>query len=120
MFTSAVLSIAGITTYGACVGDLSDGISIKSEPLFQDRVGNTYGIGTKLVVRYGADREERHMREIQASGGFLSFDSAGAFFGLGESAEVQEIEIEWSTGDRSVVAGPFAAGQVHTIQRSEQ
>ena len=87
---------------------------------FQDRVGNTYGIGTKLVVRYGADGEKRQMREIQASGGFLSFDSAGAFFGLGESAEVQEIEIEWSTGERSVVAGPFAAGQVHTIQRSEQ
>ena len=37
---------------------------------------------------------------------------------LGEHEAVSRIEIEWSTGERSELPGPFAAGQKYTIHRS--
>ena len=84
---------------------------------FEDDTGNWSGIGNKIAIHYGPDERRRQMREIQAGGGFLSFDSAKAFFGLGEAEDVARVEIEWSTGEKTAIPGPFAAGSIYTIKR---
>ena len=41
------------------------------------------------------------MREIQASGGFISFDAPIAYFGLGEFQKIERVDVRWSTGESS-------------------
>src|SRR5262245_29331630 len=85
----------------------------------RDRIGNTYGIGSKIVVRYGRNGELHQMREIQASGGFVSFDAAFAHFGLGEHQSVSGIEIRWSTGETTTLNRRFDAGYRYIVHRED-
>ena len=80
-----------------------------------DHVGNRFGIGSRIVIHYGDGRSQ--MRELQWGGGFLSFDAAKSYFGLGEHGEVARVEVFWSTGEHSEIPGPFATGALHTITR---
>lgn len=82
----------------------------------RDRIGNRFGIGSKIVIRYGD--KKRQIREIQPGGGFKSFDPAVAHFGLGQHERVDMIEIEWSTGESATVSGPFLAGRAYRIERA--
>lgn len=81
----------------------------------RDFRGNRFGIGAKVVIRYGDGRHQ--MREIQSGGGFTSFDAPVAYFGLGDFESVDEIEIHWSTGERSEIRGPFEVGSTYRITR---
>jgi len=95
-----------------------DGNSILLE--LRDEIGNRDGIGTKFFIHYGPDDKHKQMRELKASGGYLSFDEPIAHFGLGEFESVSRLEVEWSTGGRTVIPGPFKAGHLYTIRRQEQ
>lgn len=86
----------------------------------RDDVGNRDGIGTKFTIHYGPDAERHQMRELKASGGYLSFDEPIAHFGLGEIKKIERLEIDWSTGGTSVIAGPFQAGHLYSLHRSRQ
>ena len=77
--------------------------------------GTTAGIGATVIVRYGEGKHQ--MREIQASGGFLSFDEPVAHFGLGDVTTVDTIEVRWSTGETTVLTGPFTTGARYTVRR---
>jgi hypothetical protein len=57
------------------------------------------------------------MRELKASGGYLSFDEPSAHFGLGEFDQVERLEIHWSTGGATEIPGPFEAGHAYSIRR---
>ncbi len=82
-----------------------------------DQIGNYYGIGSKVIIRYG----KRHqMREIQASGGFKSFDAPIAWFGLGEHQRVDQVEIRWSTGGTTLLDMEFKAGAKYIITRHSE
>ncbi|HMH52772.1 MAG TPA: FG-GAP-like repeat-containing protein [Candidatus Acidoferrum sp.] len=83
----------------------------------RDHVGNRSGIGSKIIVHYGPGAARHQMREIQASGGFLSFDAPIAYFGLGEYQRVERVEIQWSTGERTEIKGDFPAGARYVVQR---
>ncbi len=83
----------------------------------RDSQGNRAGIGSRLVIRYGGDEDKRQIREIKMSGGHLSFDPKIAHFGLGQWDRVEAVEIAWSTGEREIVEGPFAAGHRYRISR---
>jgi hypothetical protein len=83
----------------------------------RDHVGNRFGIGSKIIIHYGAGGARHQMREIQASGGFLSFDASIAYFGLGEFPRVERVEVMWSTGERSELRGDFAAGARYILHR---
>jgi uncharacterized membrane protein YraQ (UPF0718 family) len=83
----------------------------------RDHVGNRFGIGSKIIIHYGAGGARHQMREIQASGGFLSFDAPIAYFGLGEFPRVERVEVMWSTGERSELRGDFAAGARYILHR---
>ncbi len=76
---------------------------------------------TKLVIETvlapssqfitGAGGERHQLRELKASGGYISFDEPLAHFGLGEYDRVDRLEIGWSTGGTTVIPGPFDAGR---------
>jgi hypothetical protein len=84
----------------------------------RDELGNRDGIGTKLTIHYGPDSKRHQLRELKASGGYLSFDEPLAHFGLGTYESIDRLEISWSTGGSTVIPGPFEAGHIYTVQRS--
>ena len=84
----------------------------------RDEIGNRDGIGTKFTIRYGNGEERHQIRELKASGGYLSFDEPVAYFGLGEHESVEQLEVSWSTGGKTLISGPFEAGHLYTLRRA--
>ena len=84
----------------------------------RDRVGNRFGIGSKVIIRGGDGGRDAQLVEIQSGGGFISFDPAVAHFGLGAAESIDSIEVQWSTGERSVLEGPFPAGAHYVVTRN--
>lgn len=84
----------------------------------RDEIGNRDGIGTRFTIHYGPDAARHQLRELKASGGYLSFDEPVAHFGLGEHDTVQKLEIRWSTGGTTEFPGPFRAGHRYTLRRT--
>ncbi len=85
----------------------------------EDSLGNSAGIGAKIVIHYGKDGSLHQLREIQSGGGFLSFDPAKAYFGLGDEQAVSRIDVTWPTGDKTTIDGPFPAGSMYKIVRQK-
>ena len=85
----------------------------------KDEIGNRDGIGTTFTIHYGPDSERHQMRELKASGGYLSFDEPIAHFGLGEYDIVDRLEIRWSTGGKTVIPGPFEGGHLYSLERAK-
>ena len=83
----------------------------------RDEIGNRFGVGSKIIIRYGSEGSKQQMREIQASGGFLSFDAPAAHFGLGAHDRIEEVEIQWSIGAPTHLKGPFDAGARYIVTR---
>jgi uncharacterized membrane protein YraQ (UPF0718 family) len=109
----AVPVIGPIYTYRNNLGD-GNAIAFK----LRDHAGNRFGIGSKITIHYGDGAQRHQMRELQASGGFISFDAAIAHFGLSTHNSVARVEVSWSTGGKTVMQGPFAAGATYLIERN--
>lgn len=112
------LDIITVPTVGPVIVYVNNGATGNSIAFeLRDQVGNHFGVGSKIVIHYGPDESRHQVREIQAGGGFVSFDAPIAHFGLGEHAGVGRVEILWSTGERSELRGDFAAGARYIISR---
>lgn len=83
----------------------------------RDQIGNHFGIGSKIIIHYGTNGTQHQIREFQAGGGYISFDAPLVHFGLGEFDKVTQVEVIWSTGERTVLDGDFAAGMTYIISR---
>ncbi len=83
----------------------------------RDELGNHFGIGSKIIIRYGDAMEKHQMRELQAGGGFISFDAPVAHFGLGSHTTVAEVEVQWPTGDTTTLSGPLSSGNRYILTR---
>ena len=83
-----------------------------------DHKGNRTGIGSRIIIHYGENGDKHQIREIKASGGFLSFDAPRAHFGLGKYSHVSLVEVIWSTGEKTELSGEFKAGHKYRIERS--
>ena len=81
-----------------------------------DAKGNRAGIGAKVFIRLAGGAGQQ-MREIKASGGYMSFDAPVAHFGLGQTDHVEEIRVRWRDGTETVLPGPFAAGYHYRVER---
>ena len=81
-----------------------------------DNQGNSHAIGAKIIVFYH-DGKEKQIREIKASGGYMSFDPATAYFGLGENDVVDEIEVRWPNNVINSYPGPFSSDNHYRIER---
>lgn len=108
----SVPAVGPIITYR---NNSTDGNAIAFE--LRDQIGNSFGIGGKIIIHYGPDGKRSQMREIQAGGGYLSYDPPVAHFGLGGFDRVSRVEVLWSTGQRSTISGDFSAGARYKITR---
>ncbi len=87
---------------------------------FEDELGNQSGIGNVIKFNTGDNSLGNLSREIQSSGGFMSFDVAQAHFGLGKQTEVQNISIYWSDGSKANLTVTLKAGGTYLIRRTAQ
>lgn len=85
----------------------------------RDQIGNRFGIGATVKIRYGGEEKLIQTRELQSGGGFMSFDDPVAFFGLGERDAVEGVSISWPDGTRTDIDKPFKAGAVYRIHRQQ-
>jgi uncharacterized membrane protein YraQ (UPF0718 family) len=83
----------------------------------RDALGNSHGVGSKIVIYYGKNGEKHQVRELLASGGHLSFDPYIAYFGLGDHDSVKKVIVQWSTGEETVLEHSFLAGERYIIYR---
>jgi uncharacterized membrane protein YraQ (UPF0718 family) len=83
-----------------------------------DAIGNRFGVGSRIVIHYGPDGNRHQVRELKASGGFMSIDEPLAHFGMGDYTKIDRIEITWSTGEHEEIRGPFATGHRYRIARA--
>lgn len=67
----------------------------------RDYLGNRYAIGAKVTIYYGDDLHQ--MREMKLSGGYQSFDEAIVTFGLKDYELVRRIEVQWPSGETSML-----------------
>lgn len=112
------LDIVTVPVFGNVRVYENNGNSNKSAAFeLRDHRGNRYGIGAKVIIRYGGDKSLNQLWEIQSGGGFLSFDPMIAHFGLGGYDTIDEVEVRWPTGDPTVIQGPFPAGGRYRISR---
>ncbi len=85
----------------------------------EDPSGNHFGIGAKILV-HAAKGEFSQIREMKASGGYMSFEPAVAYFGLGDRQSVESIEVEWPDKTRNTYPGPFASDHHYRIVRNKK
>ncbi|HEX2257344.1 MAG TPA: CRTAC1 family protein, partial [Afifellaceae bacterium] len=84
---------------------------------FRDHAANRYGIGNKVAIRHGGGGDRLQTRELQLGGGFMSFDTPVAHFGLGKDEAVDSVAIDWSNGGRTTIADGLPAGALYVIER---
>jgi enediyne biosynthesis protein E4 len=72
------------------------------------------GAVVKLYHRAGA-----MVRQVDAAGGYLSQSSKTLYFGLGDNASIDHVEIRWPSGVRQVLASP-AADRLHDVVEPDQ
>lgn len=107
------------TTFDGPIWVYKNNTQINKSIVFEleDNKGNRQGVGSRVIIYYGKDQAKRQIRELKASGGFISFDAALLHFGLGKHASVSRVDVIWSTGDKSEIKGEFKAGHQYKISR---
>ena len=81
-----------------------------------DSKGNYNAIGAKVFIYYDK-KQKAQMREIKASGGYQSFDTAMAWFGLGSETKIDEIHVLWPDQSSSTFSGPLKSDMHYRIER---
>lgn len=82
-----------------------------------DAIGNSFGIGSKIIIHYGDKNEYQQMRELQSGGGFRSYDAPEFRFGLGDYKKVNAVEIRWSTGEITRLDAELPSGAIYRVSR---
>lgn len=85
----------------------------------RDEIGNHFGIGARVVVRYDGEEGLAQMRELKTGGGYVSYDPPTAHFGLAETDRIDRVEVHWATGDSTDIVGPLSAGYRYRITRRQ-
>ena len=73
---------------------------------------NRDGLGAKVVLHTASTSQTRFH---DGQSGYLSQSRAPLYFGLGEDATVNKIEVLWPSGNRQVIEGPIDTNQTITI-----
>jgi Flp pilus assembly protein TadD/peroxiredoxin len=77
---------------------------------------NRDAIGARVIVETADGRGGRQIKVVQAGSGFLSQHSKELVFGLGASAAVRALTVEWPSGARQTFADVPAGGRVRVIE----
>jgi cytochrome oxidase Cu insertion factor (SCO1/SenC/PrrC family) len=74
---------------------------------------NRDGLGATVRVRIG----DRTLHQVQdGKSGYLSQSSQPLYFGLGEAATIDRIEVDWPSGARQVLEGPLEVNRLIRIE----
>jgi len=76
------------------------------------KVANRNGLGAKVTVWGGGQRMTQRM---DGSSGSRSHSILPLYFGLGEAAAAERIEVLWPSGRKQTIAGPIAGNRVLEI-----
>jgi len=79
-----------------------------------DHRGNRSGIGARVIVHASGGAQ---VREIRASGGFLSHEAPIAHFGLGTHRTADRLEVRWPDGEVHQFQGPLPTNQLYSVER---
>jgi len=82
----------------------------------RDNLANKFCIGCKIIIDYN-NNSQQQIREIKLSGGFMSFDSPVAYFGLANNAKINSIKVIWSTGESWNLNQSFSVNRHYKITR---
>lgn len=85
----------------------------------EDHSGNSHAIGAKITIFYN-NKSNAQLREIKASGGYMSFDPAIAYFGLDQVTQIDEIHVLWPDKRKTIHTGPLKAGYHYRIIRDNK
>jgi len=77
---------------------------------------NRDAVGAKLRLRTG---EHWQTRVVTTGSGYLSGSSRRAHFGLGDAERIDELVIEWPSGERTVLTN-LAVDRMHAIREAAQ
>lgn len=73
---------------------------------------NRFGLGARVVVTAG---EHRYTRVNDGKSGYLSQSAHPLYFGLGDSDEVDRVEVTWPSGRTQTIEGPIAINRSFEI-----
>ena len=76
-------------------------------------VSNRDGLGATVRLTAGG---RTYMKYNDGKSGYLSQSSLPLYFGLGEAAQVDRIEVDWPSGIKQVVPGPIHANALLPIE----
>ncbi|MEO1925578.1 MAG: FG-GAP-like repeat-containing protein [Gammaproteobacteria bacterium] len=82
-----------------------------------DEQGNSFGIGSKITIRYGGEKHLHQRKENKLSGGFMSFNNPVVHFGLNQETVIDELEIQWPDGSITFYNKPLPASGIYRIHR---
>ena len=85
---------------------------------FQDNVGNYFGVGHKVTIKYGPNGQQK--QEVQIGGGFQSFDASQLHFGLGDNEAIDAVIVDWVEGGQTVITDQLSANKHYIIHRIER
>ena len=80
-----------------------------------DLTGNRDGVGAWVTLL--DDQGQAQSVELQAGGGFMSFDAPRATFGLRPGARPVGLTVRWPDGSETQISGPLDPGQIYQITR---
>jgi uncharacterized membrane protein YraQ (UPF0718 family) len=110
------LDIIGNSSIGAVqvyVNELDANNSVSIA--LRDHKKNRFGIGAKVSVK--TDSGTSYVRELKQSGGYQSFDSPVAFFGLKDAKSIEEVTVEWPDGQKQTLAKSLPINQAYILER---
>jgi hypothetical protein len=93
---------------------LCQGASLQVEARWPE-AHNHFGIGAQVLLQ---TEDGVQMRDLRASGGYLSGDAPRVHFGFPADAAVQALHILWPDGARSTVDAPPSSGRIVVTRRN--
>ena len=76
-------------------------------------VSNRNGLGAKVTLHAGGSLQTRY---VDGKSGYLSQSQMPLYFGLGESQNVDSIEVRWPSGKRQVLTRDIPVNTLFTIR----
>jgi hypothetical protein len=80
------------------------------------RASNAGGLGAFVTLRAGG---KAYTQFHDGKSGYLSQSRIPLYFGLGEAARIEQVEVLWPSGRRQVVENPPANTLLHVVEKNE-
>ena len=80
------------------------------------KTSNRDAIGSKVTIKSG---ERAWYQQHDGQSGYLSQSSGPFYFGLGDVSSIDQISVQWPSGEIQVLEGPIATNQLVEVEEAE-